>query len=332
MKYDYLGRTGLKVSKITLGTMNFGWKTSEEESFRIMDRALELGINFFDTADVYGSEQFNGKAGRPGLTEEIVGRWLAQGNNRRERIILSTKSYMRLHDPILGVNDGHGNSAYKMRRHLEQSLDRLQTDHIDVYLMHHIDEHFPWDEAWDAYQSFINNGKVIYAGSSNFGARHLYQAQWSAKDRGFLGLVTEQCQYSLRKRLPEIELLPAAKELGIGTMIWGPLDGGMLSGKFYKAGENARTAGVFDQLSHAEKKQLADYAGLCDEIGQSEAVVSLAWLLQNPYVTTVVIGPRTLEQLDSSVKAADLELSEDTLNKIDAIFPGYQSAPQAYGW
>lgn len=332
MKYDYLGRTGLKVSKMTLGTMNFGWKTSEEESFKIMDRALELGINFFDTADVYGTEQFNGADGHPGLTEEILGRWFAQGDNRREKVILATKCYMRLADPILGINDAHGNSAYKMRKHLEGSLQRLKTDHIDIYLMHHIDEHFPWEEAWDAYRSFINNGKVYYAGSSNFGARHLYQAQWSAEKCATLGLAVEQCKYSLRNRLPELELLPAARELGVGIMVWGPLDGGMLSGKIVGSGENVRTEGAKERLSEEELKQLSDYAALCKEIGENEAVVSLAWLLQNPAVSTVVMGPRTVEQLESAVRAVDLELEEDVLKKIDEIFPGYQTAPVAYGW
>lgn len=332
MKYDYLGRTGLRVSKLTLGTMNFGWKTSEDESFRIMDKALDLDINFFDTADVYGTEQFNGADGHPGLTEEILGRWFAQGGQRREKVILATKTYMRLADPILGVNDNHGNSAYKMRRHLDDSLRRLQTDHIDVYLMHHMDEHLAWPEAWDAYQSFILNGKVTYAGSSNFGARHLYQAQWSAEKKGMLGLAVEQCQYSLRRRLPEIELLPAAKELGIGIMVWGPLDAGKLSGKIVGSGENVRTAGVKERLSETELLQLTEYGALCKELGESEAVVSLAWLLHNPAVTTVVIGPRTVEQLESAARAVDLELSEETLKKIDAIFPGYKTAPVAYGW
>src|SRR5512147_1313699 len=199
MEYIHLGRTGLKVSRLCLGTMNFGPQTSEPDSFAIMDRALATGVNFFDTADVYGW-----KLGE-GITEQIIGRWLAQGGGRRDQIVLATKAYNKMGE---GPNE-RGLSAYHIRRACEESLRRLQTDHIDLYQMHHIERSTPWEEIWQAMEQLVREGKVIYIGSSNFAGWNLAQAQAEARARHFMGLVSEQSIYNLSNRTVELELIPA---------------------------------------------------------------------------------------------------------------------------
>src|SRR5512146_1529090 len=179
MQYVHLGRSGVKVSRFCLGTMNFGPETGEADSFAIMDRALELGINFFDTANVYGW-----KVGE-GVTENIVGRWFAQGGGRRDKVVIATKVYGRM-----GKWPNTSRlSALHIRQACEDSLRRLKTDHIDLYQMHHIDRLTPWEEIWQAMEVLVQQGKVIYAGSSNFAALHIAQAQAAAKERHFMGLV-----------------------------------------------------------------------------------------------------------------------------------------------
>ena len=219
MEYTYLGRTGLKVSKICLGTMNFGPYTSEPDSFKIMDKALELGINFFDTANVYGWDK------GVGLTEKIIGNWLEQGNNRRESIVLATKVHGKMGE---GVND-QKLSAYHIRKACEESLKRLKTDHIDLYQMHHIDRNTPWEELWQAMEQLVKEGKVIYIGSSNFAAWNIVEANYKAKERNFLGLVSEQSIYSLRNRHIELEVIPACRAMGVGVIPWSPLAGGFFA-------------------------------------------------------------------------------------------------------
>ena len=240
MKYTYLGRTGMKVSRLCLGTMNFGPRTEEKEAFAIMDKALEVGINFFDTANVYGG----GPNGHNGWTEEIIGRWFKQGGGRREKVVLATKVYGNMNDETDGPNNGGGLSAYKIRRHIEGSLKRLQTDHVELYQMHHIERHATWDEIWGVFEALVNQGKACYIGASNFGARHLAYAQAAAEKRNFLGLVCEQHKYNLACRLPELEVLPAAQELGLGVIPWSPLGGGLLSGNVLNpvAGSSTRRA------------------------------------------------------------------------------------------
>lgn len=331
MKYTYLGRTGMVVSRLVLGTMNFGTRTTEEEAFKIMDRALEAGINVFDTANVYGEDGVLDSLHR-GYSEEIIGRWFAQGEGRREKVILSTKVYMRMNDPLDGPNNVKNLSAYKIRRHLKGSLERLQTDHIELYHMHHVDERVTWEELWGAFEPIVSSGKVDYIASSNFGARHICYAQEAARNRHFLGLVNEQCQYNLLNRLPEIELLPACQENGLGVFCWSPLAEGMLSGHVLNAPSGSRGAKVKDSLTSHQIQQLKEYSALCKELGESEAHIALAWLLHQPAVTAPIIGPRTLEQLEDSLKALEIELSEDTLKRLDAIFPGYAAAPVAYAW
>jgi aryl-alcohol dehydrogenase-like predicted oxidoreductase len=306
--------------------MNFGVDTEEKDAFRILDAALDAGINFVDTANIYG---WGTNAGR---TEEILGRWFALGGGRREKTVLATKFYGDMSDPNDGPNGEGGLSAYKLRRHLDGSLRRLQTDHIELYQMHHVDRNVGWAELWGGFEVAVQQGKIGYVGSSNFAGWDLAVAQGEAKARGFLGLVSEQHKYNLLTRLPELEVLPAAEALGIGVIPWSPLDGGMLGGTALSASAGARTRG---QKERAEKlrPQLEAYAAVCREIGESEDVVSLAWLLANPAVTAPIIGCRTLEQFEKSLRAAELELGADVLAKIDEIFPGPGgSAPKAYAW
>ncbi|OXS61107.1 aldo/keto reductase [Cohnella sp. CIP 111063] len=326
MKYARLGRSGLKVSKLCLGTMNFGVDTDEKEAFRIMDAALDAGINFFDTANIYG---WGKNAGR---TEEIIGRWFAQGGGRREKVVLATKFYGDMSDETDGPNSEAGLSAYKLRRHLEGSLKRLQTDHIELYQMHHVDRNVSWDELWEAFGVAIHQGKIGYVGSSNFAGRDLVKAQYEAKASRTLGLVSEQHKYSLLCRLPELEVLPAAEELGIGVIAWSPLDGGLLSGHALRPVEGSKRAGNPERVER-HRAQLEAFGALCRDIGESDANVALAWTLVHPAMTAPIIGPRTLGQLEGALRVVDLELSDDVLKRIDEIFPGPGgSAPQAYAW
>jgi len=324
MKYTTLGKSGLKVSRLCLGTMNFGPTTDEKESFRIMDAALDAGINFFDTANVYGGP------GNRGLTEEIIGKWFAQGGGRRERVVLATKVFGSMEEEG-NPNDERGLSAYKIRRHLDDSLRRLRTDHIELYQMHHVDRSVSWEELYGAFETAIAQGKIGYVGASNFAARDLVKAQYEAQKRGFLGLVSEQHKYSLLCRLPELEVLPAAQEHGIGVIAWSPLDGGVLAGNFNPP-QGSRSANHKDKIEKL-RPQLERFSKLCRELGESEAVVALAWTLAHPAMTAPIIGPRTVEQLESALRVVELELTEDVLREIDAIFPGPGgSAPEAYAW
>ena len=326
MQYTYLGRSGLKVSRLCLGTMNFGVATDEKESFRIMDAALDAGINFFDTANVYGGPEHKGR------TEEIIGKWFAQGGNRREKVVLATKFYGDMLNPIDGPNQQGGLSAYKLKRHLEGSLRRLQTDHIELYQMHHVDRQVSFDEIWEAYKIAQYEGKIGYAGSSNFAGFDLVTAQYEAKKKGLLGLISEQHKYSLLCRLPELEVLPAAQQEGIGIIPWSPLAGGLLSGHAQKQIEGSRSA----KLSHEVEKylpQLSKFADLAQSVNLSEATIALAWTLANPVVTAPIIGPRTLEQLTSALEAVEVNLSQEVLTQLDNIFPGPgAAAPKAYAW
>ncbi|MFF2483146.1 aldo/keto reductase [Paenibacillus sp. NPDC058071] len=325
MEYTYLGQSGLKVSRLCLGTMNFGVDTDEKESFRILDAALDAGINFIDTANIYGWGENSGR------TEEIIGRWFALGGGRRERTVLATKVYGDMHQSYDGPNGEPGLSAYKIRRHLEGSLKRLQTDHIELYQMHHVDRSVQWRELWPAFETAAQQGKIGYVGSSNFAGWDIAVAQGEAKARGSLGLVSEQHKYNLLCRLPELEVLPASKALGLGVIPWSPLDGGLLAGN-HRRGAAGRRSGDNKRLEK-HRAQLDAYGKLCDELGEPEDLVSLAWLLANPAVTAPIIGVRTLEQLKRSLRAVDIKLDEQTLARIDEIFPGPGGdAPKAYAW
>ncbi len=323
MEYAHLGRTGLMVSRLCLGTMNFGPHTSEADSFKIMDRALELGINFFDTANVYGWKKGEG------VTEQIIGRWLAQGGGRRDQIVLATKVYGEMGD---GPNDRRL-SAYHIRKACEDSLRRLQTDHIDLYQMHHIDRETPWEEIWQAMEILVQQGKVLYVGSSNFAGWHIAQAQCEAAKRNFMGLVSEQSLYNLAARTIELEVIPACQEYGLGLIPWSPLAGGMLAGALQKASEGRRASERMQEQVKKHRDQLEKYEALCRELGEKPADVALAWLLHNPAVTAPIIGPRTMEQLEGSLRALEIKLSDEVLAKLDEIWPGPGGpAPEAYAW
>ncbi|NQX11046.1 aldo/keto reductase [Microbacteriaceae bacterium VKM Ac-2855] len=329
MDYTHLGRTGLVVSRAVLGTMNFGPQTSEPDSFAIMDRAHELGVNFFDTANVYGQHLGNG------ATEEIVGRWFAQGGGRRDRTVLATKLYGDM-KPFDGHEDwpnGGKLSALNIRRALDASLRRLQTDHIDLYQFHHIDRETPWDEIWQALEVAVAQGKVLYVGSSNFAGWHIAQAQEAAKTRTFTGLVSEQSIYNLIVRDVEREVLPAAQAYGLGVIPWSPLQGGLLGGVIRKTEEGSRrNTGRATEALEQRRPALEAYEAFADELGVGPGELALAWLLHQPAVTAPITGPRTMAQLESAVAAVDVKLDADALARLDEIFPGHKTAPEDYAW
>ena len=320
MQYTNLGRTGLKVSRLCLGTMNFGPQTSEQDAFRIMDRALEHGINFWDTANGYGQKKGEG------VTEQIIGRFFAQGGGRREKVVMATKVYGDMGD----WPNTSRLSALHIRHACEASLRRLQTDYIDLYQMHHIYRDSPWDEIWQAMELLVQQGKVVYIGSSNFAGWHIAQANEIAKRRNFLGLVSEQSLYNLNARTVERDLIPACEAYGLGIIPWSPLGGGFLGGVLNKPTEGRR-AGMADRIEK-ERPKLEAWEGLCKELGEEPANVALAWLLSRKAVTAPIIGPRTIEQLDGAQRVLEITLDEATLKKLDEIFPGFRPSPEGYAW
>jgi aryl-alcohol dehydrogenase-like predicted oxidoreductase len=330
VEYTNLGRSGLSVSRLVLGTMNFGPQASEADSHTIMDRAHEHGVNFFDTANVYGVTPGDG------VTEEIIGRWFATGGGRREKTVLATKAYL----PTGDWPNESGLSALNIRRAADASLKRLQTDHIDLYQMHHIDRNTPWEEIWEAFSLLRQQGKVLYFGSSNFAGWHIAQAQEAARSRHFLGLVSEQSRYNLMTRWAELEVLPAARAYGLGVIPWGPLNGGVLGGVLRKQKQGGAARGGSGHAAAAlakHREAIESYEKLCAEIGEDPAHVGLAWLLAQDGVTGPIIGPRTAEQLDGSLRALQITLDDDTLAKLDELFPppapnGAKPAPEAYAW
>ena len=330
IEHRRLGKHGVLVSNLCLGTMNFGGHTTEEDSFAIMDRALELGINFFDTADVYGGEVQHGH------TEEIIGRWLGQGGGRRDAIVLATKVYnpvTRKENRAEPNTDGRGLSAMKIKKNCAGSLKRLQTDWIDLYQMHHVDRECPWDEIWQAFGSLIGQGKVVYVGSSNFAGWDIATGCQEAARRGMMGLVSEQSIYHLNNRMIELEVIPACRNYGLGLIPWSPLGGGLLAGALEKYDTGRRGSEDFANGVKAIRDKLERYEGLCKELGEPPAVVALAWLLHNPIVTAPIIGPRTMEQLEGAVRATEVSLEAEVLAKLDEIFPGPGGeAPMAYAW
>jgi NDP-hexose 2,3-enoyl reductase len=330
MEYTQLGRSGLSVSRIVLGTMNFGPETSEEDSHAIMDRAHEQGINFFDTANMYG---------RPiekGFTEKIIGRWFARGGDRRDKTVLATKLYGQMGD---WPNEGRL-SALNIRRAADESLRRLQTDYIDLYQMHHVDRETPWDEIWEAFSVLRQQGKVLYFGSSNFAGWHLAQAQEAARARHFLGLVSEQSLYHLASRWIELEVLPAARHYGMGVIPWSPLGAGLLGGILRKQREGGASRSNHQntvRILEANLERIEAYEKLAADLGADPADLALAWLLHQDGVTGPIIGPRTIAHLDGSLRALDIKLEDETLATLDELFPapapnGAKPAPEAYAW
>ena len=322
MEYTHLGRSGLQVSPLCLGTMNFGPQASEEDSHAIMDGALDAGINFFDTANVYGWRKGEG------WTEQIIGRWFAKGDGRRDKVVVATKLYGSMSD---WPNDTFL-SARNIVHACEGSLRRLQTDHIDLYQMHHVDLETPWEEIWQAMETLVAQGKVLYVGSSNFAGWNIVQAQEAARQRHFQGLVSEQSLYNLLERRIEMEVLPAARAYGVGVIAWSPLMRGVLGGILRKQREGRSASDATQKLLAEHRDQVERYEALCDELGQHPADVGLAWLLTQPGLTAPIIGPRTLEQLQSNLRALEVRLDDDTLRRLDEIFPPVGPAPQAYAW
>ncbi|MFJ3985274.1 aldo/keto reductase [Streptomyces fungicidicus] len=329
MKYTQLGRTGLKVSRLVLGTMNFGPQTDESTSHGIMDAALDAGLNYVDTANVYGWGENKGR------TEEIIGTWFAQGGGRRDRTVLATKVYGNMaadgdawpnHDKLSAVN---------IRRAVDASLKRLQTDYIDIYQFHHVDRSTPFEEIWQAIDVLVQQGKILYVGSSNFPGYKIAQANEAAARQGRVGLVSEQCLYNLAERRAEMEVIPAAQEYGLGVIPWSPLHGGLLGGVLKKEAIQGRRAGgrAADALKDTQtREQIQAYEDLLDKHGLEPGEAALAWLLTRPGVTGPIVGPRTREQLDSALRSLELELSEELLTALDEIFPGPGPSPEAFAW
>ena len=323
MDYAHLGRTGLSVSRLCLGTMNFGPETTEDDSHAIMDRALDVGINFFDTANVYGWKQGEG------ITEQIVGRWFAGGEGRRDKTVIATKLYGAMSD---WPNDTFL-SARNIRRACDASLKRLQTDHIDLYQMHHVDRSTPWDEIWEAFEVLRTQGKVLYFGSSNHAGWHIVKAMETARRRGQSGLVSEQSIYNLLKREVELEVLPACEDYGVGVIPWSPLHGGLLGGIIRKTEEGRRRLeGRAKDSLEEHRAAIQQWEDFCDELGHPPGDVALAWLLHQPAVTAPIIGPRTMQQLEASLRALEVSLDEAALARLDEIFPGPGPAPESYAW
>ncbi len=323
MEYTQFGRTGLKVSRLCLGTMNFGPKTTEEDSFAIMDKAHDLGINFFDTANVYGWQLGEG------ITEQIVGRWLAQGGGRREKTVIGTKVYGRMGD---WPNQSRL-SALNIRQAVEGSLRRLQTDHIDLYQMHHVDRNSPWEEIWQAMEALVQQGKILYVGSSNFAGWHIAKANEIAKSRHFMGLVSEQSLYNLKDRMIEMEVIPACRDYGLALIPWSPLAGGLLGSSVGQDKTGRRADKEVKQDAKKFVDQLNQYEKFCKQKGEKPADVALAWLLTNPVVTAPIIGPRTMEQLTGSLRALKIKFSKADMEKLDEIWPGPGGeAPEAFAW
>ena len=335
MEYTHLGRSGLAVSRLCLGTMNFGSLTPPADAHVIMDRAHELGINFLDTANSYGRRTSppglvaNNDQSHAGWTEEVLGDWFALGGGRREKTVLATKLY---NDMGSWPNEGKL-SALNIRRACDASLRRLRTDYIDVYQMHHVDRDTPWDEIWQAMEVLVAQGKILYTGSSNFAGWHIARASESARARGFLGLVSEQSLYNLAARWIELEVLPAARAYGVGVIPWSPLEGGLLGGVLTAEREGRRRlAGRAKELVEVNRQRIEDWEELCGKLGEAPAHVALAWLLHQDGVTAPIIGPRTREQLDSAQRALEIRLDAGTLARLDEIFPGYKTAPEHYAW
>ncbi|MEV1004669.1 aldo/keto reductase [Nonomuraea sp. NPDC050202] len=322
MDYVNLGRSGLLVSPLCLGTMNFGPRTTEEDSFAIMDRAHELGLNFFDSANVYGGQKGEG------ITEQIIGRWFAQGGGRREKTVLATKVYGDMGD----WPNERGLSALNIRRACDASLKRLQTDYIDIYQAHHVHRTTPFEEFWEAMEVLRQQGKILYVGSSNFAGWHLAKAQETAARRNFLGLVSEQTHYNLLTRAPELEVLPAAEDYGLGVIPWSPLAGGLLGGVLRKLDKGRSGAEHMLKQLERHRDKIEQYEKFCDELGEEPADVALAWLLKQRAVVSPIIGPRTMQQLEGSLRALEIDLGEAALARLDEIFPGHRTAPEDYAW
>jgi NDP-hexose C3-ketoreductase / dTDP-4-oxo-2-deoxy-alpha-D-pentos-2-ene 2,3-reductase len=321
VKYRRLGRTALKVSELCLGTMNFGPRTSEQESHSILDAAIEHGINFVDTANQYG-----GALGI-GATEAIIGKWLAANKARRDTLVLATK----VHEPMSSDINDRGLSARHIQMACDASLKRLQVDHIDLYQLHHIDRMAAPEEIWQAADRLIAQGKITYVGSSNFPGWKIAQMNEKALASHRLGLVSEQSLYNLIERRAELEVIPVALEYGLGVITWSPLAGGLLAGMQTGDGGRRQSDAIKSEAA-ARSDQLARFASLCEELGETPAAIALAWTLHQQGIAATIIGPSCREQLTSIAYVPDIQLSLQILTRINDIFPPCGAAPEAYAW
>jgi len=323
MQYRQLGRSALRVSELSLGTMNFGPRTSAQESFAILNEAVAAGINFVDTANQYG-----GNLG-VGTTEQILGNWLAEDKTRRDRLILASK----VHEPMSEDVNDRGLSARHIQMACDGSLKRLGVDHIDLYQMHHIDRSAPIEEIWQAMENLIRQGKITYVGSSNFPGWAIARANEKASVRHQLGLISEQSLYNLIERRAELEVLPACRAYGLGVIPWSPLAGGLLAGAGADTGAKGRRQSDGIRAGMTERaEQLARFQRLCADLEESPSAVALAWLLQQPGVCATIIGPANVSQLTSVLHVPEIQLSTGALQRLDEIFPPCGEAPEAYAW
>jgi len=312
MQYTFLGKTGMKVSRLCLGTMNFACQTSEQDCFRMMDEALDMGINFFDTADAYG----DGEDDRGGA-EKIIGRWLAQGGGRRDAVIIAAKVFGHcapFYERYEENSATDGLSRYKILKHCEGTLKRLQTDHLEIFQMHHIDHNCSHHEMWEAMDVLQKQGKIVYVGSSNFAGWDIAECCMTAKLLNKQGLASEQSLYNLNNRMLELEVVPACRKFGMGLTIYSPLAGGLLGGSPEKEKTGRRTSERQQLARSKDLDKIERFEKLCADLGQSPANIALAWLLHNKQVP-------------------EIALSEETLKQLDEIFPGPGGeAPAAYAW
>jgi len=320
MKYKRLGNAGVKVSELCLGGMTFGEAdeksfmhkigSDEQTVFRVLSRALELGINFIDTADVYGQD---------GLSERVIGGWFER-EKRRNDVVLATKFRFTMGD---GPNRS-GASRYRIMRCAEASLARLKTDRIDLYQIHMQDIDTPEDETLRALEDLVRQGKVLYIGCSNYAAYRLMNALWTSKTEHLARFVTLQAEYSLVARDIEREHVPLCREMGLGILPWSPLAGGFLSGKYDRSQpppEGTRLAKMKERYARFDNERgwrtLGAVQEVAREVGATAAAVSLAWLLHKPQVTAAIFGARDLPQLEANVKATELALSAEQLKRLD---------------
>jgi aryl-alcohol dehydrogenase-like predicted oxidoreductase len=312
MDHRPLGRTGVQVSQFCLGTMMFGGKTDQNESNRIIDHALDQGVNFIDTADIYNANE----------SERIVGEALAR-DARRDGVVLATKFNFAQGDDI--------NARGLSRRHVitacENSLRRLRTDHIDLYQMHRCDADIPIDETLRALDDLIRAGKVRYIGGSMFPSWRIVESIWVAKELGLNRLVSEQPAYNMLDRTAEREVIPAARSFGLAVIPWGPLCGGLLTGK-YDRGQGAGDGRWQDGRDNAGRRATEQGWELIDLLREiahekhcSVSQVALAWCATRPGITAPIIGPRTYEQVVDNLGAADIDITDDDVARIDAIVP-----------
>ncbi|MDF3290312.1 aldo/keto reductase [Streptomyces silvisoli] len=332
MEYTQLGRTGLQVSRVVLCTGKFGPAISEADSFTVMDAALGVGINVFANVYDWGENK--------GQTEKIIGNWFAQGGGRREKVVLATKLYASMapdNDP--SPNMGRL-SALNIRRSVEAGLERLRTDCIDLLQLHHVDRNTPWEEIWQAIDVLVQQGKILYAGSSNHAGWHIAQANETAGRRGSLGLVVGECLYNLAERRAEMEVIPAAQSYGLGVWARSPLHGGLLGGVLRRLHEGGamptargRAASAAKALENpAIRDRVQAYEDLVDQYGLDPGEVALAWLLTRPSITGPAIGPGSVECLETAVRAVQLQLPQELLTALEEVFPGPGPSPEAFAW